>query len=177
MKINANQLNLSNKVKINSVYQKSTAVPFKPTVTRTDAFKKEEKSETELMYEAYKRQKMLEYELAVKKQQLQSDFKAAQAEIEAIKETFDVLIKCIKIAGRIIEGDNVPPRDHKLLMEHYPDMYSTAITVRRAKDDPENHDTLVEEEEKVEETGEMEAVEPPEFSESVSTESTQVVER
>lgn len=56
----------------------------------------------------------------------------------------DPLVKCIKISMRIIAGDNVPEQDEAYLLEHFPEMYSSAMTFRRQKEDAKNYDSLIE---------------------------------
>ena len=48
----------------------------------------------------------------------------------------------LKIAIRIMNGDDVPLRDHKFLAEHDIDLYKKAVSLRRVNDDPEEHDAL-----------------------------------
>ncbi len=76
-----------------------------------------------------------------------SDLEASQNEIEGAAKTFDILIKCMKIAARLISGDRVPAQDEKLLMEHYPDIYSAAKTLGSQQEKGKEHDTLIDEEE------------------------------
>ena len=48
----------------------------------------------------------------------------------------------LKIATRIMNGDDVPLRDHKFLAEHNIELYKKAVSLRRVNDDPEEHDAL-----------------------------------
>ena len=46
----------------------------------------------------------------------------------------DELLKCIKIALRIMNGDRVPRKDEKFLAEKQPQMYSNAVMLRRERE-------------------------------------------
>jgi hypothetical protein len=77
-----------------------------------------------------------------------TNFARAHSEIEGAKQkgkTFDALAKCLKIASRIINGDNVPKKDDKFLFEHYPGMHMRAWLLRRKNDDPKDYESLVDE--------------------------------
>ena len=56
----------------------------------------------------------------------------------------DDLSKAIKIMMRIIEGDIVPDRDDRFLLENFPEMHMKAWMIRRAKEEPVKHDSLFE---------------------------------
>jgi hypothetical protein len=58
-------------------------------------------------------------------------------------KTFDALAKCLKIARRIINGDNVPKRDDKFLFENYPGMHMRAWLLRRQNDDPKDYESVL----------------------------------
>jgi len=60
---------------------------------------------------------------------------------------YDIELKCIKIAMRILNGDYVPKQDEKFLAENNPEMYLRAIMLRKQNEDPEEYDSLLEEEE------------------------------
>ncbi|MDR2559387.1 MAG: hypothetical protein LBC86_07600 [Oscillospiraceae bacterium] len=53
--------------------------------------------------------------------------------------TVFALAKCLRIASRIQNGDNVPLRDDKFLYEHYPNLHLNAWMMRRFKEDPEDY--------------------------------------
>lgn len=53
-------------------------------------------------------------------------------------------IKCLQIAMRIINGDHVPTKDRKFLLENEPQMYLRASLLRRNNDDPKKYKSLVE---------------------------------
>jgi hypothetical protein len=75
-----------------------------------------------------------------------TNFANAHREIEGAKQkgkTFDALAKCLKIASRIINGDNVPKKDDKFLYENYPGMHMRAWLLRKKNDDPKDYESLV----------------------------------
>jgi hypothetical protein len=75
-----------------------------------------------------------------------TNFAKAHREIDGAKQkgkTFDALAKCLKIASRIINGDNVPKKDDKFLYENYPGMHMRAWLLRRKNDDPKDYESLV----------------------------------
>lgn len=75
-------------------------------------------------------------------------------QLDAMKDAIDALMKCMKIASRIMDGDNVPPKDQQYLMENQPDLYKMAVAMRRPKEDPKDWDSLLEDEEGSQESGE-----------------------
>jgi hypothetical protein len=76
-----------------------------------------------------------------------------QQEIERIREAnkangknANILAKCMRIAMRIVQGDNVPPRDDKFLAEHNPELHMRAWMLRVIKADPEDHESELDDE-------------------------------
>ncbi len=69
-------------------------------------------------------------------ERLRAELDASNKQVEAMKETFDVLIKCMKISGNIISGNKVPASDHKFLMDNDPDLYMLSISTVQENDDP-----------------------------------------
>ena len=76
-----------------------------------------------------------------------------QEAIERIREankagskTNNILAKCMRIAMRIVQGDNVPPRDDKFLAEHNPELHMRAWMLRVIKEDPEDHESELDDE-------------------------------
>lgn len=57
-----------------------------------------------------------------------------------------IQLQCLKIAMRIISGDNVPIKDRAFLAEHEPAMYGRATLLRRQKDDPKDHKSILDDE-------------------------------
>lgn len=72
----------------------------------------------------------------------------AKNQSEAMTEAMKVLMRCMKIASSIMRGDNVPPEDEQYLMEHDADSYLMAVSLRRPKDDPDDCDSVLEDEDR-----------------------------
>ncbi len=108
---------------------------------------------------------------------LKNDLEASKSQIEAMSEMMETKLKCLKISGRIINGDTVPTSDHKFLMENEPDLYSMSVNLRADKSTGKEHESLLEEEKNEDtvestprETVEMpQAPTPPSQSSSEST--------
>ena len=73
--------------------------------------------------------------------------KPANSELDLLDQGLKVLELCQKIAASIMKGDKVPPEDLKFLMENDPDGYRLAMAMRRHKEDPEEVDSVLEDEE------------------------------
>ena len=71
----------------------------------------------------------------------------ARKQSEGAAKEWETLIKCLKIAMRIMSGDIVPKADHRYLAKNEPEMYAKAITLRRHKAEPKKHKRLSEKEE------------------------------
>ena len=71
----------------------------------------------------------------------------SNGELDLLSQGLKVLEMCQKIAASIMKGDNVPPEDLKFLMENDPDGYRLAMAMRRHKEDPEDVDSVLEDEE------------------------------
>ncbi len=76
----------------------------------------------------------------------QQKMKQAGESMRAEQEEMKILLTCFEISRRIIGGDEVPPKDHKYLMEHNMELYTKSIMMRRHKDDPHEYDQLSEDE-------------------------------
>ena len=63
------------------------------------------------------------------------------------KSPIEVMAKCIRIAFKIIRGDNVPTQDDKFLFENEPEMHFKAWLMRQHKCDPEECESELDEEE------------------------------
>lgn len=59
----------------------------------------------------------------------------------------DELLKCIKIALRIMNGDRVPRKDEKFLAEKQPQMYSNAVMLRREREYYKKYKSVLDDEE------------------------------
>ena len=88
-------------------------------------------------------------EVREREQQRQSRMNAepSDGELDLLSQGLKVLEMCQKIAASIMKGDNVPPEDLKFLMENDPDGYRLAMALRRHKEDPEDVDSVLEDEE------------------------------
>lgn len=65
---------------------------------------------------------------------------------EGAGEAYKTLGRCIKIAMRIVSGDNVPAKDAHYLMENNKELYSMAMNMRMIKDDPKDLESVLDEE-------------------------------
>lgn len=67
----------------------------------------------------------------------------SREQADAQTKPMQQIMKCLKIASRIMDGDIVPLKDESYLMEHQMDMYMRAIMMRRLKEDPEEHKSIL----------------------------------
>lgn len=88
----------------------------------------------------------------------------ANDQIDAMTKALKVLLKCQKISASIIKGDNVPPEDMQYLMENDPEGYKMAIALRRPKDDPEDCESVLDDEDKNRSTQQSGGGEAPSIS-------------
>ena len=72
----------------------------------------------------------------------------ADGELDLLSQGLKVLELCQKIAASIMKGDKVPLEDLRFLMENDPDGYRLAMALRRQKEDPEEVDSVLEDEDK-----------------------------
>ena len=89
---------------------------------------------------------------ADKREKMISDYTLLSQEMERVREYTDaaaesskIQLKCMKIAMRIMAGDDVPEGDHRFLLEHAPELYGKAIMMRMQKEDPIKHKRLSDE--------------------------------
>jgi len=89
-----------------------------------------------------------------KLEQMRSDMKRLRDEIrrageiaEGMGEAMREMIKCLRIAMRIMSGHNVPEADHRFLMDKDTALYSKAIMMRKEIIDPDDLERLSEDEE------------------------------
>ncbi|MDE5933678.1 MAG: hypothetical protein K2H40_14515, partial [Lachnospiraceae bacterium] len=66
---------------------------------------------------------------------------------EAQGEGYEDLAKALEIARRILNGDIVPAQDEQFLMEFNSEIYMRVKSMAESKEDPEEYDSLLEEEE------------------------------
>lgn len=79
-------------------------------------------------------------------ERLKRETEAAKKRMEDEKNALKTYVTCLEIARRITAGDKVPTKDHKFLLEHDPALYGKALTLRIAKENPEEHKQLSEDE-------------------------------
>jgi len=65
---------------------------------------------------------------------------------KAAAESWEVRIKCLQIAMRIIVGDEVPVADHRYLAKNDPELYYEAMSRRVPSENPRKHEKLSEDE-------------------------------
>lgn len=69
-------------------------------------------------------------------------------ELDNLGKQLKVMHKCQKIAARVMAGDKVPPEDLQYLMNNDPDGYKLAMALRRHKEDPEEHESVLDDEDR-----------------------------
>ena len=77
-----------------------------------------------------------------------SSLDAGKRELDALAKAMDTLEKCRKIAASIMKGDKVPPEDMEYLMNNDPDGFKLAMAMRREKKDPEDCESVLDEEDR-----------------------------
>ena len=99
---------------------------------------------------------------------LRDEIRRAGETAEGMGEAMREMIKCLRIAMRIMSGHNVPEADHRYLMDKDSALYSKAVMMRKEIIDPEDLERLSEDEEANEDTSEVGDV--PESSTAATTE-------
>lgn len=84
---------------------------------------------------------------AAEKQMYQEMLENTKEAAEAQGEGYADLAKALEIARRILNGDIVPAQDEQFLMEFNSEIYMRVKSMAEAKEDPEEYDSLLEEEE------------------------------
>ncbi len=79
---------------------------------------------------------------------LLGELETANAQLEAFDKEMKTMQKCQKIAARIMAGDKVPPEDLRYLMEHDSNGYKLAMALRRPKEDPEEWESVLDDEDR-----------------------------
>lgn len=136
-----------------------TFVPkFTSSITDLKTKREEEaQKKEEALKEKEKLQKEKEaQEKKAKQQELESlnqQLESAKEQADAVGDSFKDTSKCLLIAMRITRGDIVPLKDMKFLSEHEPELFKQAIMLRQPKDDPEECDSVLEEEDESAESG------------------------
>lgn len=86
--------------------------------------------------------------------QEQEQFQAmAEQEKESSEQRGEALkkqMKCLRIAMNIVSGDRVPPEDEAYLLKNDPELYNKSMSMRMPKKDPEECDSVLEDEDKEE---------------------------
>ena len=95
---------------------------------------------------------------------------AGSDELDALSEQLDSQMKCMKIASNIMKGKKVPPQDEQYLMEHDPEAYKLAVSMRGLvkEDDEECKSVLEDEEERSSQTSEPGEAAPVDSGETAS---------
>lgn len=84
---------------------------------------------------------------AIERKMYQEMLNSANEAAEAQGEGFGDLAKALEIARRILNGDIVPAQDEKFLMEFNSEIYMRVKSMAKQKEDPEEYESLLEEEE------------------------------
>jgi hypothetical protein len=87
-------------------------------------------------------------EMVFDKEALSRQMDSAKQAGNAIAGTFDVLRKCLIIASRIRNGDEVPDKDAKYLQENNPELYMQALMLRQQKENARKYESVLEDEKK-----------------------------
>jgi len=111
-------------------------VPFGPEDEKTEAAKDKTAEWKEKLEQMRRDMKWL-------RDEIQRAGEIAEGMGEAMRE----MIKCLRIAMRIMSGHNVPEADHRYLMDKDTALYSKAIMMRKEIIDPEDLERLSEDEE------------------------------
>lgn len=77
---------------------------------------------------------------------LNDHLKLTKSQSKEDKNKKDVFLKCLEISRRILAGDEVPPADHKYLMENNPELYLRSILMKKYQDCPRKYKQLTEDE-------------------------------
>lgn len=72
----------------------------------------------------------------------------AKSQLDSMAEKLKVMRKCQKIAASVMRGDRVPPEDLAYLMKNDPEGYKLAMAMRRENPDPEDCESVLDEEDR-----------------------------
>ncbi len=72
----------------------------------------------------------------------------AKSQLDSMAEKLKVMRKCQKIAASVMRGDRVPPEDLAYLMNNDPEGYKLAMAMRRENPDPEDCESVLDEEDR-----------------------------
>lgn len=105
------------------------------------------------------RQIQLDRERELRRQAHQSNGLSAlehkKQALDDLDRKLKVLSKCQKIAASIMKGNRVPPEDLAYLMEHDSAGYKLAMAMRRHNPDPKDVESVLDEEDKTHDTGDI----------------------
>lgn len=94
--------------------------------------------------------------ISTEAQMLYEEMERIREENEDSAKTAEQQSKCMLIAMRIAAGDKVPQKDIKFLIKYNMGLYAKAMQMRIPKTEPEEYDTVLDEEDEKElEKGEM----------------------
>ena len=79
---------------------------------------------------------------------------SAKSQLDSMEKKLKVMNKCQKIAASIMRGDRVPPEDLAYLMNNDPEGYKLAMAMRRENPDPEDCESVLDEEDRAGASGE-----------------------
>ncbi len=138
--------NAINLYQANNKYNKTSNIPPVNQVNeRNETSKKYDKTELKSksdddritkLSEKVEAQRVEQEKQKKELERLRAELDASNKQVEAMKDAFNILIKCMKISGNIISGNKVPAFDHKFLMDNDPDLYMLSISTVRENDDP-----------------------------------------
>lgn len=97
---------------------------------------------------------------------LREEFEQADKRAKAQAEALSIAGKCMTIAGRIMAGDRVPPKDERYLAQNDKELYMMAIMMRRQKENPQKYRSITDSDQSTEKpvtvtSGETASLEPP----------------
>ena len=92
---------------------------------------------------------------AAQLEQARSMLEKNEEDTDMLDEQLKYMRTCQKIASRVMKGDKVPLKDLKYLMEHDPQLYKMAMTLRQIPSGkkPKKWDSAIEDEEETTENG------------------------
>ncbi|MDE6282302.1 MAG: hypothetical protein K2M15_11060 [Oscillospiraceae bacterium] len=73
---------------------------------------------------------------------------SGSSELDLLEKALDVQDKCLKIAASIMKGNRVPPEDLEYLMNNDPEGYKLAMAMRRENPDPEDEESVLDDEDR-----------------------------
>ena len=73
---------------------------------------------------------------------------SGESQLDSMEKKLKVMNKCQKIAASIMRGNRVPPEDLAYLMNNDPEGYKLAMAMRRENPDPEDCESVLDEEDR-----------------------------